>query len=139
MTRILLCTILLCGCALGVPVRPEDKADLDRAMRTPTTVFLDKDAAADAWGRAQSWVARFSSMKIQTVSDYVIATYNPPSTDVKFGYQITKTPEGSNSVSISVSCATGNIFATGNCTKNSHIAAHYIKTGELLCQSCIVQ
>lgn len=68
-------------------------------------------------------------MKIQTVSDYVIATYNPTQNELKYGYSITKTP-GSDSVEIDVKCQSGNMFDGSSAVQNAHLLAYFISTGK---------
>lgn len=56
-----------------------------------------------AWGRAQSFVAQHANMKMQTVSDYVIETYNPRELGY-YGFRIVKTPQRDGSFLIKVTC-----------------------------------
>ena len=118
------------GCAANSNLQPEQKLLLDRALAFPTDFTVDRKDAGDAWGRAQSFVGRFSSMKLQTASDFVIQTYNPGDGDVAYGYNVTKTPAGDD-VQFDVRCGSGNMFAVGEASKNAHILAYYMKTGEL--------
>lgn len=107
---------------------PEEQAYMSAVMATPLTVLVAKDDTEDAWGRAQSWLGKYSSMKIQVVSDYVIETYNPTGSSVDFGYNVTKTPMG-DACEIAVRCGSSNMFAGEAAETNAHILAYYIKTG----------
>jgi hypothetical protein len=119
-----------------IGISEQEKSDLAVAMFHPLKFTLAKSEAEDAWGRAQSFIGRFSSMKIQTATDYVIQTYNPVGSGINFGYYITKTPLG-DEVEIEVQCPTDNMFSGKDADINAHIAALYIDTGMLVCQRCI--
>jgi hypothetical protein len=114
---------------------PEEQTYLDKVMLTPLEFVIPKTEANDAWGRAQSFISKFSGMKLQTVTEFVIQTYTPTSSDGEAyysgycGYQVTKTPMGDN-IQITVQSMAGRMF-TKLANRNAHILAHYIKTGEL--------
>ncbi|MHA1305140.1 MAG: hypothetical protein ACTSPI_15690 [Candidatus Heimdallarchaeaceae archaeon] len=123
---------LLSSCATTsmLKLTPEEKTYLEKAKAFPLEFTIPKSEVEEAWGRAQSFIGRFSSMKLQTVTDFVIQTYNPRSGDVDFGYYVTKTPMSDN-VLITVQCIAGNMFTGADANTNAHILAYYIKTGEL--------
>lgn len=111
---------------------PEEQSYLRKVMAFPLTFTISKADEKEAWGRAQSWIGQFSSMKTQMVTDYVIQTYNPfqplrPS----FGYYVTKEPV-EDKFQISVKCirVTPLLFKKQS-EQNAHILAYYIKTGEM--------
>lgn len=108
---------------------PAEQEYLDAAMIHPTTFTIPKSASGDAWGRAQSWIGKYSSMKIQTVSDYVIETYNPTKNELDYGYSVTKTPT-TDSVEIEVKCASGNMFDGASAVQNAHLLAYFVDTGK---------
>jgi hypothetical protein len=132
--------VALTGCAHTsmLNLSPDEQSGLERAMAHPTSFTVAKDEAPDAWGRAQSFVGRFSSMKLQTATDFVIQTYNPTNYNVAFGYYVTRTPVGAEH-QIDVQCVQGNPFSSGDGNTNAHIAALYIATGELACPRCIAR
>jgi hypothetical protein len=109
---------------------PEEEAYLAAVRATPLVVSLPKDQADDGWGRAQSFVGKYSSMKVQVATDYVLQTFNPASPAIDFGYYITRTPLG-DQVEFDVKCVAGNSFTRDSATLNAHVLAHYIQTGEL--------
>ena len=78
------------------------------------------------WGRAGSFVAQYSSMKIQTANDFVIETYNPYSL-FDFGWKIVKTPVDKDSNKIQIN----NITTHDSKSLREKICAWYIRTGEL--------
>jgi hypothetical protein len=119
------------GCATS-HLTPEQQSQLANAMACPLEFTVPKSQSADAWGRAQTFIGRFSSMKLQVVTDYVIQTYNPdPNGLIGYGYYVTRTPTGSGD-EFTVKCITNNIFSGGEANRNAHIAAYYIKNGMLL-------
>lgn len=122
---------VIAACAMLPQPTPEEQAVLDQAIAFPLDFTVPNSDAEMAWGRAQSFIGRFSSMKLQTVTDYVIQTYNPSSSGVAYGYYVTKTPLG-DSMQFVVQCNTGNLFAMRDAVNNAHVLAYYMKTGELV-------
>ena len=49
--------------------------DLLTLSNESLSFIVSKEDSGNAWGRAQAFVAQHSSMKIQTVSDYVVQTF----------------------------------------------------------------
>lgn len=119
---------MIAGCASLTPEQQAKLADVDKF---PLEFRASKPESVDAWGRAQSFIGRFSSMQIQIATDYAIQTYVPPDTRLMYGYNVTKTPAGED-VSFEVQCFCGNILGTGHAVRNAHILAYYMKTGELV-------
>ncbi len=56
-------------------------------------VILPRNQSDEAWGRAVSFVAKNSDMKVQIATDLMIDTYNPTS-ESKSGYTITRRVQG---------------------------------------------
>ena len=136
---LLLAIILLYGCATTtseltselIVASPEEQVYLDKVNAFSLKFIISKSEEKDAWGRAHSFITQFSSMKLKTVTEFVIRTYNPTVMYVKFGYYVTKTPLEGDVIQVNVRCNTGNVFASGVAKTNAHILAYYIKTGEL--------
>lgn len=125
------------GCSTAlIGVSEQEKGELAQAMYCPLIFDVSKAEADDAWGRAQTFVARFSTMKIQTATDYVLQTYNPAGSGINYGYSISRTPMGEN-MEMEVQCLCDNPFVGKDRDINAHIAAYYIRTGVLVCQKCI--
>ena len=133
--------VLLC-LLLQMPLWAQEKKELtprqiyvQKALKTPLKFEVPKDKAEDTWGRIQVFISKFSSMKIQTATDYIIETFNPTKREfgAKYGYKATKTPLG-DKVEFEVSCFPGedtklyNFFADGN----AHFLALFALTGELI-------
>ncbi len=133
---ILVVSIALIGCATTTTtqktVSPEEEKYREAIMAFPLVFTIDKSEEKDAWGRAQSFIGQYSSMKVQIVTDYIIQTYTPNNRGLlpRFGYNITKTPTG-DSVQISVTCMSDNRFVKKYTALNAHVLAYYIKTGQL--------
>lgn|SRR4030042_457624 len=122
------CFIVFASCAT-VQLTPEEQAYMDKIKQQSLTIIVAKADAEDVWGRAQVFVSKYSSMKIQTATDYVIETYNP----IKFGqygYQATKTPKGEE-VEIAVKCVPNNILLKSAADDNARMLSYYLQTGEL--------
>jgi hypothetical protein len=114
--------------------RPEDRQYLQEALACPLEFTLPKEQEKDAWGRAQSWVGRFSSMKLDTLTDYVIETYGAYSRSCyspAYAYRVTKAPM-KDSIQINVASTTNCPGVAGeSAIHNAHILSYYIKTREL--------
>jgi hypothetical protein len=105
---------------------------LEEAMAVPLEFTIPKVEADQAWKRAQSFVERFSSMKVQNISANVIRTSNPTQLSTTFGYYIQKILLGENvRFTIQCFCGTLSASATDASLQNAHILAYYMKTGKL--------
>ena len=114
---------------------------VERAMQIPLTFKVSREKEEEVWGRIQSFIAKYSSMKIQIATDYVIETYNPTegetSLETRFGYKAIKTPVG-NEVEFKVECVAGwkgmravDKYNELKADHNAHILACYALTGEI--------
>lgn len=133
------CAVVVCllagACGPGMTGRapaattPEANAYLARVMATPLTFTVPKDKSDEVWGRINNFIAKYSTMKIQTASDYIIETYNPTDNINAWGYMANRMVKG-DEVEISVTCT----YAWGHKktgTRNAQILALYAATGEL--------
>ena len=134
-TGVVVVCLLAGACGPGLTGRapaattPEANAYLARAMAAPLTFTVPKDKSDEAWGRVNSFIVKYSTMKVQTVSDYIIQTYNPIDNFHAWGYTANRMTQG-DAVEISVTCT----YAWGHektATRNAHILALYAVTGEL--------
>jgi len=132
--------MLLISCAStsqtsSLKLTPDESEYLGRVDNMPTEFRLAKVEAEDAWGRALSWIGKYSSMKIQNATDYTIATYNPDGNvfNVQYGYSITKAPMG-DSVEISVVCTFDPpaLVIKSDAKRNAQILGLYMKSGEVM-------
>jgi hypothetical protein len=134
--------LVVTGCSVkSLVMTPENSQWLARVKSYPTEFELSADSARTAWGRAQAFVAQYSSMKIQLVSECVIDTYNPDlsssecvryysiNSPVRYGYLITKVDLGDR-FRFKVTCTNNNPFAF-DIDSNAKIAAYFMMTGRL--------
>lgn len=104
-----------------------EPSEIIAALRHPLRFRVAKSQGADAWGRAQGFVAKYAGMKVQTVSDYILETYN--SHDGLFAYSVSRSPVGDEyEFTVDCLCKGGTERAV---TRNAHLLALYIDTGEL--------
>ncbi len=115
---------------------------VQRAIKIPLTFKVSREKEEEVWGRIQSFIAKYSSMKIQIATDYVIETYNPTKTDEydpKFGYKAIKTFI-EDKVEFKVECFAGESGLNSNAGNkynefkadhNAHILACYALTGKI--------
>ncbi len=117
-------------------------AYLQKIRGYPNTFTLPNADAEAAWGRAQVFVSKYSTMKIQTVSDYIVETYNTRTltgndvgfTGIKcdFAYSFTRSP-GKDSTTFTVGCRTncGGLGDARMCAAdNEKFASYFVQTGE---------
>jgi hypothetical protein len=80
---------LLVGCAAmtaNLRLTSEEESYLEKANAFPLEFVIPKSQADDAWGRAQSFIAKYSDMKLQTATDFILQTYNPMRESGDYGY-----------------------------------------------------
>ena len=117
------------------------------AMATPLEFSVHRSQALETWDRALNFVDRYSSMKLRSVTDSVIQTYDPPDqtqvpqtsapTPIRYGYSVSRTALA-DSIRIEVNCVASAPGGT-EAGKNAHIAAYYILTGNIACARCIAR
>jgi len=130
---LILACLLAVSCAKPPTLTPEQQASTDKAMQHPLTFAVPYAEAANAWGRANAWLAQYASMKLQVVTDYALQTY-PPHEIMQYGYHVTRAPiDGGFSFTIECRPFSGNLFWNGDdeANHNAHILALYTATGEL--------
>src|SRR5688572_11843896 len=105
---IILCSLLVASCAPMCDTYKwtysnEQKRYIDNAFRQPVTFLVTTTEANDAWGRAQAFVGRYGVMKLETVTDFVLHTYNSTGTWA-FSYRIVRSPLPNGMTEFNVSC-----------------------------------
>ncbi|WP_424244242.1 hypothetical protein Dip510_001443 [Elusimicrobium posterum] len=135
---ILASILFMAACATTAQLTSEEQVYLDSIQNETNKVVIVKADIADAWGRANSYVAKNSSMKIQTANDHLIDTYNPTNDNsaysITYGYRVTKTPvDGGYEVEITcLRNASGyGGLAKNQCPRNEKIFSNYLRTGKL--------
>ncbi len=127
----------------------DEQASLRQAMDTPLTFVVPRDRSLESWDRAQEYVNRYSSMKLRSVTDSVLVTYDSPTytqipapveagSSIRYGYSVSRAsdPEG---IRIVVQCTASSALGQKDSDQNAHIAAYYIQTGRVACDRCIVR
>ena len=142
MLAIFIATAFVFGCAHvhSHYVKPiytsEQQAYIDNIMARSLEINIERDKIADAWGRAQAFIAKYSDLKLQVATDYSIQTYNSDRIFM-FGYSATKMPT-KDGFTISVDCSSAYSLSrstrewlSNDLNLNTHILRYYIETGEL--------
>jgi len=117
------------------PETPEEEAYLENVWATPLDFLVPNEKAETVWARIQGFIGKYSTMKIQIATDYVVQTYNAEYEE--FGYTATKTPDVTHT-KFSVRCQTvlTNSFSLTDYSKQTelhgHILAYYAITGEVI-------
>jgi hypothetical protein len=125
------------ACASAPQLTAEETAWLKKAMDFPTSFSVPRAEADAAWTRAQSFVARYSTMPlderwIQTSAGTVIATLTPISMG-QYGYLVTRAPLNDTLEGFTGECTWNKqlLFGDGaRADQNSHLLAYFMVTGE---------
>ena len=126
--------ILACNTTVNsIKLTPEQQEYVARAMQQAIPVVVPKDKAEETWGRIQSFIGQYASMKIQIATDYIVETYNPDGSSFHYAYKAAKIVKG-DTVEFALSCFSNAVFgmADKECARNVHLLAHYAATGELM-------
>lgn len=111
----LLSLSLLAGCA---SMTPQQQAAFQQQMAATQPRCSTQRQCEAAWSAARNWVTSNCGMKIQTMTDSYIETYN--SIDTSLACRVTKDPEPSGGYSLSIAVSCGNMFG---CVPDAHDAA----------------
>lgn len=109
MKLMLLCAVacLLTACVTVPPAVSEaKKAQYDASIPTCTG---EADCKAK-WEAAQLWVVHNAGWKIQTATDVLIETFNPPRGDTRIAARVTKEPLGQGRYKLLIFTWCGNMF-----------------------------
>lgn len=98
-------SMLLAGC---VTESPADDAAARAALAANVPVCSDQRQCEGMWSAARNWVNATCGMKIQTMTDTYIETYNSTNTDAACRVTKDPRPEGGYTFHVAVSC--GNMF-----------------------------
>ncbi len=129
--------VTITGCATVAPkpvLTPGEQAELNVAMQTPNKLEMSTEEGQAAWARVQSWIQLNSVMKIQTVSDFIVETFNLDcGRTAGTRYTAQRVPLNKDIVQIQVnaySCWVGQ----EQTNINQHVFAYFVKTGKLACE-----
>jgi len=100
----LICVILATGCSAPRALTVHERAQLE-------PIKCAGKAECDVyWQRAQVWVAKYSTWRIQTATDVLIQTYGPGDSNTELAYRIFREPTADGGFLISFWAGCGNIF-----------------------------
>ena len=127
-TSYISCILLfLFGCSYvnTLSLSPQEKAYVSKVSQHSLEFTIPDSQVTNAWGRAQSFIGKYSYSKIKTATDYIIQTEEAGQSR-PFDYNVTKTIQKDSS-QITVRCSP----ETPDGEMNAHILAYYIEFGEL--------
>jgi len=114
---VVLACVLLSGCAT---MSPQQQAEFQRQMAMTQPHCTTQRQCEAAWSAARNWVNSNCGMKIQTMTDSYIETYNSVDTDPSLACRVTKDPDPAGGYSLSIAVSCGNMFG---CVPDAHKAA----------------
>jgi len=140
---------LSCASSSVFQLSVDERAALRMAMDTPLSLVVPRDQSIRTWDRAQEFLDRYSTMRLRSVTDSALVTYElpaiqtdpspvAPGSGIRFGYSVSRAvdPDG---IRIAVKCTPSSTLGEKDADQNAHIAVYFIKTGSLACERCIVR
>jgi hypothetical protein len=109
--------LALTGCAT---MTPQQQAEFQQQMAATQPRCATKRQCEAAWSAARNWVNTNCGMKIQTMTDSYIETYNSIDSDPSLACRVTKDPDSSGGYSLSITVSCANMFG---CVPDAHQAA----------------
>ena len=98
-------------------------SELATTPESSVPVLCTSKTQCDAfWQRAQAWVANNSGYRMQTITDIVIETYGPLSSQTGLAFRITKVPDDKEGARIFVLPLCGNVFGCSPTPTDAAIA-----------------
>src|SRR6267143_6200735 len=95
-----------------------------------TSVECDSGCKIE-WQRAQFWLGKHATTKVQTATDVVIQTYNPRPDAPEYSFSVTKEPIGGDRYKISAEAFCGSMLGCSPRKIDVHNALlYYVKTGD---------
>lgn len=96
------------GCR--VRLTSDQRAYLETLISTPSEFVVPKSRTEECRGKAQTWLARYTKMKPQIITEYIVVTYNGVA-EGDYSYVVTFEPRGDSTL-IAVSCRGGGVSDT---------------------------
>ena len=95
--------LLISGCAM---MSPAQRDEAQRQLEANRPVCMGKLQCEAMWDAARDWVSSNCAMKIQTITDSYIATYNPEPYSPEIACSVTRNPrpDGSYELHMRVWC-----------------------------------
>lgn len=108
----------------------ELKTALAPAESIGTSVECDSGCKIE-WQRAQFWLAKHATTKVQTATDVLIQTYNPREDSPEYAFSVAKEPLGSDRYRISADLFCKSMLGCSPKKEDVRNALlYYVKTGE---------
>jgi len=140
--------VISCASTAVLDLTGEEQASMNLAMAMPLSFSVPRDRAMETWDRAQTFLDRYSTMKLRASTEFTMQTYDPPrpyqppgtevAEPIRFGYGFSRTAID-DSIRMDVRCITNRDIAAADADKNAHIAAYFVLTGRIACARCIVR
>jgi hypothetical protein len=94
-------------------------------------VACDDATCKQDWERAQLWLAKHSSWKLQTSTDVLLQTYNGTQYSPTYAFSVTREPLGSGQYRIAMELGCGNpLGCNPNALDVRTAFLYYVKTGQ---------
>jgi len=107
-TGIAITIILATALSACSTMTPEQRAAVQNDLNANTPVCTEQRQCEGMWSAARNWVTSSCGMKIQTMTDTFIETYN--STDTSTACRVTKDPRAAGGYAFNVAVSCGNMF-----------------------------
>ncbi len=105
-----------------------EKAYINEVKSAKTSFVQPKSNADEIWSRGINFISKYSGMKIQNSSDFLVETFHPESSDLgTTGYKLNKLLNG-NEVTFQIECLykrTNMKFTKEVCQTNEQILSLY--------------
>lgn len=131
------CIAFLSACATTYTMdklTPEEQDYVAKVNNASPAFEMEKAKSDEAWSRGNSFISRFSGMKVQSSNEYLVSTYDPnASENGTIGYTLMKELNGKK-VKFTIACQTKALnfkYTADVCRTNEKLMAHYMATGEL--------
>jgi hypothetical protein len=121
--------VLTCGCS-GITTSGVRTALLP-AEGIGNEVICEEATCAEQWQRAQLWLAKHSNMKIQTSTEVLLQTYNPPSNSGStYSFTVTREPLGNGQYRIFMEAPCNGMMCSPKVEEIKKAFYYYVQTGK---------
>ncbi len=122
MKRVIFCVALCCVASACVPLPNAKTNAMDAEIARTTPHCVSPRLCKAAWEGARDWVLAHCPMKIQTITDTYIQTYNTGEYSAQIECAVSKTmdPAGGNTITLSVGC--NNLFGCDPGTRHAELS-----------------
>jgi hypothetical protein len=112
-------------------LKPKEQEYLENVMNAELQFKLPLKEAQKAWKRIETYIEKYSSMKIKIEDENIIETLQPTAGMTRYGYRATKKEIGEEA-EIAVACTYGNAYTREQANRNAHILAYYAHNNDLI-------